>query len=76
MSAQNEKSPLETQNLAFLGLLPFRVLEKECYQNRKLTGCIAKLVNLSDSAETTLGRERAIFVRIVSVFSISSGLFF
>ena len=75
----NEKSPLETKNLAFFGTTAFQGTGKAVVirtGNQTVIGCIAKLAHSAEATETTLGKEIGRFVRIVSVFSISCGLTF
>lgn len=75
----NEKSPLETKNLAFFGTTGFQGTGKGIIINtgdRTVIGNIAKLANVTEEHETTLGREIGRFVKLISVIAISFGLIF
>ena len=75
----NEKSPLETKNLAFFGTTGFQGTGKGLVINtgdRTVIGCIAKLANISEDVETTLGKEISRFIKMISVIAISFGVLF
>lgn len=75
----NEKSPLETKNLAFFGTNCAEGSGKGIVINtgdRTVIGSIANLTNSTDTEMTTLGKEIARFIKMISIVSISIGLAF
>ena len=75
----NEKSPLETKNLAFFGTTGYSGEGKGVViktGDRTVIGCIAKLANSSEEVETTLGKEIGRFVKLISTIAISCGVIF
>ena len=75
----NESSPLETKNLAFFGTSAASGSGKGIIiftGNSTVIGSIAKLANQTEVTETTLSIEIGRFMKIITVISISSGLFF
>ena len=75
----NQKSPLETKNLAFFGTT--------CSEgtgigiiiytgDNTVIGAIAKLTNTTVNEETTLGKEINRFIKLISAISISFGIIF
>ena len=73
----NEKSPLETKNLAFFGTTGAQGDGRGIVINtgdRTVIGCIAKLANSAESQETTLGKEISRFVKFIGAISILSGV--
>lgn len=75
----NQKNPLETKNLAFFGTSIFQGSGKGIVistGDRTVIGCIAKLANVGESNETTLGKEISRFIKIISVIAFSFGIIF
>ena len=75
----NEKSPLETKNLAFFGTTTAQGTGKGIVirtGNSTVIGCIAKLANTAETTETTLGKEIGRFVFMIFVISIVVGVIF
>lgn len=75
----NEKAPLETKNIAFFGTSAFQGTGKGVViktGDNTVIGCIAKLTNVAEVNETTLAREMARFVKIISCMAISFGVLF
>lgn len=75
----NEKSPLETKNLAFFGTTCADGTGKGVVINtgdRTVIGAIAKLTNTTQSEQTTLGKEINRFIKMICCVAISFGIFF
>jgi sodium/potassium-transporting ATPase subunit alpha len=75
----NEKSPLETKNLAFFGTTAYQGTGKGIIINtgdRTVIGNIAKLANVTEEVETTLGIEIGRFVKLISFIAVSFGIIF
>ena len=75
----NQKSPLETKNLAFFGTTCSDGTGKGIVINtgdRTVIGSIAKLTNTTEVEETTLGKEINRFIKMISIVSVSIGVVF
>ena len=79
IECSNEKAPLETKNLAFFGTSVHQGTGKGIVittGDKTVIGCIAKLANISETTETTLGKEMNRFVKIICAMAISFGVIF